>query len=227
MSEVETKAVAEETKPAATTTVVNKKKGMNVKDLTTLGLLTGILLVMSFTPLGYFHTFGLDISLMMIPVGIGAMLMGPKAGAWLGFIFGATSFYQAMTGASPFSAMLFNISPVSTFLLCIPTRMLMGFLVGVLFIVFHKLDRKKTACFFVGGFFAAFLNTLFFMGALILFFWNTEYIQGFNQAFGGLNPVMFVVAFVGVNGALEMPASCLAGGVVAKAVSRTLYKKVV
>ncbi len=204
-----------------------KKKGLSTRELTTLGLLTGILLVMSFTPLGYFRTLGIDISLMMIPVGIGAMLMGPKAGLWLGFIFGCTSFYQAMTGSSPFSAMLFSISPLRTFLLCIPPRMLMGFLTGVLFLAFHKIDRKKTACFFAGGFFAAFLNTLFFMSALILLFWHTDYIQGFNQAFGNLNPFMFVIMFVGVNGALEMPASCIAGGVVAKAVSRTLYKKVV
>ncbi|MBQ5709085.1 MAG: ECF transporter S component, partial [Anaerotignum sp.] len=204
MSEVETKV--EEVK--ATTA---KKKRMNVKDLTTLGLLTGILLVMAFTPLGYFHTFGLDISLMMIPVGIGAMLMGPKAGAWLGFIFGATSFYQAVTGASPFSAMLFNISPVNTFLLCIPTRMLMGFVTGLIFLLVSKLDKKKTVCFFVGGFFAAFLNTVFFMSTLILLFWNTDYIQGFNQAFGGVNPFLFVVMFVGVNGMLEWPASCIAG----------------
>ena len=222
MSEVETKAV-ETTEVKA----VSKKKGMNVKDLTTLGLLTGILLVMAFTPLGYFHTFGLDISLMMIPVGIGAMLMGPKAGAWLGFIFGATSFYQAVTGASPFSAMLFNISPFNTFLLCIPTRMLMGFLTGVIFLIVSKLDRKKTVSYFVGGFFAAFLNTVFFMGTLILLFWNTEYIQGFNQTMGNVNPFLFVVMFVGVNGMLEWPASCIAGGVVSKAVSRTLYKKVV
>ena len=200
---------------------------MSARDLTTLGLLTGILLVMSFTPLGYFHTFGLDISLMMIPVGIGAMLMGPKAGAWLGFVFGATSFYQAMPGASPFSAMLFNISPLGTFVTCIPTRMLMGFLTGVIFLAAQKLDKKKTVCFFVGGFFAAFLNTLFFMSTLLLCFWNTDYIQGFNQAFGNVNPFVFVVLFVGINGALEMPASCIAGGIVSKAVSRTLYKKVV
>ena len=218
---VETKA---ETK---TTTVTAKKKGMSVKDLATLGLLTGVLLLMAFTPLGYFHTFGLDISLMMIPVGIGAMLMGPKAGAWLGFIFGATSFYQALTGASPFSAMLFSISPVNTFLLCIPTRILMGFVTGVIFLLVSKLDKKKTVCYFVGGFSAAFLNTVFFMGTLILLFWNTEYIQSFNQTMGNVNPFLFVVLFVGINGAMEWPASCIAGGIVSKAVSRTLYKKVV
>lgn len=211
------------------TTVVagKKKRKMSVKDMTTLGLLTGILLVMNFTPLGYVHTFGVDISLMMIPVGIGAMLMGPKGGAWLGFIFGATSFYQALTGTSVFSATLFNISPMRTFLLCIPTRMLMGFLTGVLFLIVSKLDRKKTVCFFVGGFFAAFLNTVFFMGTLILLFWNTDYIQGFNTAFGGVNPFVFVAMFVGVNGILEWPASCIAGGVVSKAIHRALYKKVV
>ena len=60
------------------TKTVSTKKRMSVKDLTTLGLLTGILLVMAFTPLGYFHTLGVDISLMMIPVGIGAMLMALK-----------------------------------------------------------------------------------------------------------------------------------------------------
>ena len=184
------------------TNTTTKKKGMSARELTTLGLLTGILLLMSFTPLGYFHTFGLDISLMMIPVGIGAMLMGPKAGTWLGFIFGATSFYQSMTGSSPFSTMLFNINPFYTFLLCIPTRMLMGFLTGVIFKVVQKVDRKKTACFFVGGFFAAFLNTLFFMSVLIICYWNTEFIQGINETLGNLNPLPFVVAFVGVNGAL-------------------------
>lgn len=210
-----------------TETAVTSKKQMSAKDLTTLGLLTGILLVMNFTPLGYVHTFGVDISLMMIPVGIGAMLMGPKGGAWLGFVFGATSFYQAVTGTSVFSATLFNISPINTFLLCIPTRVLMGFLTGVIFKLVAKLDKKKTACFFVGGFFAAFLNTLFFMGTLVLLFWNTEYIQSFNTVFGGVNPFVFVVMFVGVNGMLEWPASCIAGGIVSKAISRTLYKKVV
>lgn len=204
-----------------------KKGRMAARDLTTLGLLTGVLLLMSVTPLGYFHTFGLDISLMMVPVGIGAMLMGPKAGAWLGLVFGATSFYQSMTGSSAFSTMLFNINPFYTFLLCIPTRVLMGFLTGVIFKAVQKVDKKKTVCYFVGGFFAAFLNTLFFMSVLIICYWNTEFIQGINETLGNLSPLPFVVAFIGVNGALEMPSSCIVGGIVSKAVSRALYRKTV
>lgn len=206
-------------------TQTEKKSKMSARELTTLGLLTGVLLLMSVTPLGYFHTFGLDISLMMVPVAIGAMLMGPKAGAWLGLIFGATSFYQAVTGSSTFSTMLFNINPIYAFLLCIPTRVLMGFLTGVIFKAAQKVDKKKTVCYFVGGFFAAFLNTLFFMGVLLICYWNTEFIQGINETLGGLNPLMFVVAFVGVNGALEMPSSCIVGGIVSKAVNRALYTK--
>lgn len=206
-------------------TQTEKKSKMSARELTTLGLLTGVLLLMSVTPLGYFHTFGLDISLMMVPVAIGAMLMGPKAGAWLGLIFGATSFYQAVTGSSAFSTMLFNINPIYAFLLCIPTRVLMVFLTGVIFKAAQKVDKKKTVCYFVGGFFAAFLNTLFFMGMLLICYWNTEFIQGINETLGGLNPLMFVVAFVGVNGALEMPSSCIVGGIVSKAVNRALYTK--
>ena len=133
-------------------TQTEKKSKLSARELTTLGLLTGVLLLMSVTPLGYFHTFGLDISLMMVPVAIGAMLMGPKAGAWLGLIFGATSFYQAVTGSSAFSTMLFNINPIYAFLLCIPTRVLMGFLTGVIFKAAQKVDKKKTVCYFVGGF---------------------------------------------------------------------------
>lgn len=203
-----------------------KARGISARDLTSMGLLTGILLLMSFTPLGYFRTLGLSISLMMIPVGIGAMLVGPKAGLWLGFVFGATSFYQAMSGSSPFSAMLMLISPLRTFLVCVPTRMLMGWLTGMLFLAVRKVLSGRTAGYFIGGFLAAFLNTVFFMGALLLLFWNTEYIQGLNMSLGNLNPLMFVVAFVGINGALEMPASCVVGGIITKAVSRTLHKKV-
>ncbi len=220
MNEIETvnEQEAKETVP---------KKRITVKDLVTLGLLTGVLLLMSFTPLGYFHTIGLDVSLMMIPVAIGAMLLGPNAGAWLGLVFGGTSFYQALTGASAFSTMLLNINPFYAFLLCVPTRVLMGFLTGLIFKVVQFFDWRKTICYFIGGFFAAFLNTVFFMSVFILCYWNTEFVQGINETLGSSSPLPFVVAFVGVNGALEMSASCLVGGIVAKAVSRALYKKTV
>lgn len=198
---------------------------VSTQELTAKGLLTGVLLVMSFTPLGYFHTLGLDISLMMIPVAIGAMLMGPNTGLWLGFVFGATSFQQALMGTSMFSTTLLNINPIGTFILCIPTRMLMGYLTGVCFRWISKMDKTKTVCYFAGGFLAAFLNTILFMSVLLLFFWNTPFIQEINASFGNLNLFLFVFAFVGINGLLEMPASCVVGGMVSKVLAKTVCRK--
>lgn len=65
-----------------------------------VGILTAIVLVMSFTPLGYLHIGPFSMSLLSIPVVIGAMLVGPEAGALLGLVFGLTSFAQCF-GADP------------------------------------------------------------------------------------------------------------------------------
>ena len=83
-------------------TQTEKKSKMSARELTTLGLLTGVLLLMSVTPLGYFHTFGLDISLMMACCNR-RDADGPAQGHGWELIFGATSFYQAVTGTSAFN----------------------------------------------------------------------------------------------------------------------------
>ncbi len=198
---------------------------LSVKDLTTTGMMIGIILLMSFTPLGFLRTAGLEVSLITIPVAIGAMIIGPRAGLLLGTVFGLTSFYQCF-GMSPFGAALLGINPFLTFLVCVPTRALMGWLTGILFKGIEKLDRSKTVCFFIGGLIAAILNTLLFMGALMLFFWNTDYIQSINASIGNLSIFAFVLTFVGVNGLLEMPATCIVGGVVSKTLKKVLYKKI-
>ena len=198
---------------------------LSVKDLTTTGMMIGIILLMSFTPLGYLRTAGLEVSLITIPVAIGAMIIGPRAGLLLGTVFGLTSFYQCF-GMSPFGAALLGINPFLTFLVCVPTRALMGWLTGVIFIGIEKLDRSKTVSFFIGGLIAAILNTLLFMGALLLFFWNTDYIQSINASIGNLSIFAFVLTFVGINGLLEMPATCIVGGVVSKTLKKVLYKKI-
>ena len=181
-----------------------------------MAILIAVVLIMAFTPLGYLKTAGLEISLITIPVAIGAMVIGPGAGAVLGAVFGITSFYQCF-GMSPFGAMLLSINPLYTFLVCVPTRILMGYLAGVLFKVFIKADKGNTVCYFAGGFITAFLNTLFFMSILILLFWNTDYIQGLAA---GNNVMLFVILFVGINGVVEWIATTIVGGIVSKAVAK-------
>lgn len=182
-----------------------------------LAILIAIVLIMAFTPLGYLKTAGLEISLLTIPVAVGAMVLGPAEGAVLGAVFGLTSFYQCF-GISFLGTGLLNINPFLTFLVCVPTRILMGYLGGLCFKLLQKADKHNTICYFIGGFLTAFLNTLFFMTTLMLFFGNSEFIQSFNA--NGSNILIFVCLFVGINGVVEWIATCVAGGVVSKAVAK-------
>lgn len=193
----------------------------STKELALTGMMIAIIITMSLTPLGFLKTFGASISLIPIPVGIGAMVLGRKVGAILGLTFGLMSFSQAF-GTSPFSTMLMSINPFYTFILSVPTRALMGFCVGVIFEKLHEKAPTSKMPYYISGLMAAFLNTFFYMTMVIVLFWNTDYIQTFNSNFGNLNPLFFVIAFVGVNGALEMPSSCLIGGYIASVLKKVI-----
>lgn len=180
-------------------------------------VLIAIILIMGFTPLGYLRTAGLEISLLTIPVVVGAMVVGPGCGALLGLIFGLTSFYQCF-GMSVFGAALLAVNPFLTFLVCVPTRALMGYLSGLIFKGLLKVDKTRTVTYFVTGLLGAFLNTLLFMGTLMICFGNSSFIKEMNTK--NLNVFAFVLFLCGINGLLEMPLSCIVGGGVAKALSR-------
>ena len=197
------------------------KQTSGTRRLTQLALLAALLLVMNFTPLGYLQVGPLSMSLMSIPVAIGAMLMGPVDGAILGGVFGATSFLQAVQGTSAMGAALFAYSPVGSFVVCFVARVLVGICCGLVYQGMRKiLPGKEKVCAAVGGFSAAFLNTVFFMGFLVLLFYGSPYVQGLVEALGVSNPLAFVVAVVGVQAIVEWAACC----VVAAAVTVPLRK---
>lgn len=72
--------------------------------LAILGLMTGVLLLMAYTPLGYLNIGPLAITFNMIPVAICAITLGPAGGAIAGAVFGLTSFLQCI-GVGGTSAM--------------------------------------------------------------------------------------------------------------------------
>ncbi len=80
-----------------------------------VALLVAIIIVMSYTPLGYLKTLGVEISFLMVPVAIGAIMLGPAVGAFLGAVFGISSFLQCF-GISQFGTMLLSINPIFTFI---------------------------------------------------------------------------------------------------------------
>ena len=60
-----------------------KTKKLSTKQLTVLGLMIAVLVLMSYTPLGYLNIGPLAITFNMIPVAIAAISCGPLGGAVL------------------------------------------------------------------------------------------------------------------------------------------------
>ena len=196
-------------------------KNMNTRTLTRVALLVAIELVMKAVGLGSVPMGPLYMSFLTLPIAVGAITMGPAVGAILGGVFGAVSFYDAITGASAMTGALFQVSPLNTFILCVGMRVLMGLCVGLIFNGLKKLDKSRTWSYIVSAMCAPALNTLFFMGYIVLAFYGC-YVQNLVSVKGAANPFMFVVLLVGVQGVAEFLVSGILGGIVARAVAKYL-----
>ena len=194
------------------------KTGNRSRSTTLLGLLTAILMVLSMTPLGYLNIGPLAISFNMIPVAVGAAALGPMGGAVLGAVFGMTSFLQCLGigGSSAMGVILFHINPFLAFVQRFVPRLVTGFLVGYIYRGARKFFKAGIAG-GAAGFCAALLNTVLFMGALVLLFGNTQYL---TDLMAGRNVIVFICTFVGVNAVFEM----LAATAVTAALCATLEK---
>ena len=195
-----------------------KSNKFTTSQLTILGLMSGILFLMAYTPLGYLNIGPLAVTFNVIPVAICAVVLGPTGGAVAGAVFGLTSFLQAMGigGTSALGAALFQINPFLSAVQCFVPRILDGLLIGFIYRGMRKKTNVYASC-AVTGFFSAFLNTLFFMTALVGLFGNTEYVQGL---IGGRNVILFCCAFVGINAVCEMVSSTIITGAVGAALSK-------
>lgn len=191
------------------------KTGVNTQKLTQLALLTAIIILMAFTPIGYIKTFGVEITLLVIPVTVGAIVAGPAAGAFLGGVFGITSFIQCF-GMSAFGAALLAINPIATLFMCLVPRILMGWIAGLIFVGLRKGGFKEIA-YPVASLSGALLNTIFFMITLLVFFYRSDFIQGLAGSFGSKNIFQFVIALVGINGLVEAITCFLIGTAIARA----------
>ena len=190
---------------------------MKIAVFTRTALLTAIIFVLSFTPIGYLKVGPFDITFLTIPVIIGAITTGPAVGAFLGAVFGLTSFMQATFGASPLGSVLFSISPIFSAVLCFIPRILMGWLCGLLYRGLNRKGNDSVVSICVSSIAGALMNTVFFMTAFMLLFGNTEYVLNLR---GGANVLAFLVAMVGVNGVVEA-ISC---AVIGTAISKPLLK---
>lgn len=194
----------------------------HVRYLTQLALLVAIEMVMKAIGLGSVPVGPLYMSFLTVPIAVGAIVLGPLAGMILGGVFGAVSFLDAIKGASIMTSNLLAGSPLHTFMLCFVMRVLMGLCVGLVYRGMEKVCRKSVVNCFVTSLSAPLLNTLFFMGYIVLAFYQSAYIQGLVAAKGAANPLMFVVLLVGFQGVVEAIVCSVAGTAVAGGVKRAL-----
>ena len=177
-------------------------------------LFVAIVLLMAFVPnLGYINLIVIKATTIHIPVILGAVFLGPKRGAFLGGVFGATSFINNTFNPSVLS---FAFSPVvayelvgasgifKTLFICFVPRILIGVVAYYVFIAVKKLLAGKkvrnTVAFAAAGVAGALTNTILVMGSMFLLykeaFANARQIP-LNAVFGA------VMGIVGVNGVPE------------------------
>lgn len=204
---------------------MERKPNARTRRLTQLALLLALVLIMSYTPLGYLPVGPLVLSLLTIPVAVGAIVMGPASGAILGGAFGLTSFFNAVRGGGGMTSIFFTLNPLGTFLLCFGARLAMGWLCGLVYRAARRLwPQRRRLCCAIGGLAAPLLNTLLFMGLLVILFYQTDYVQGLVAEMGAANPFVFVVGMVGIQGLVEALLGCLVGAAVTAPLLRVVER---
>lgn len=188
-------------------------------------MLAAIVVVMALTPIGYLRVGPLELTLIMVPVIIGAVTCGPAVGALLGGVFGITSFVQCFMG-SPLGAILVTHSIPRTFLVCVITRILAGLLCGLLFKVCFPHDKKGSWSYLVAGISGSLLNTLFFLGALALLFFGVTFSPEQAASLGGVDTMLKTVIAIaaGINAPIELLVCAVLGSAVGKGVAVALRK---
>ena len=199
---------------------MNHTKKLDVRTLTQLAILVAIELVMKLIGLGSVPVGPLYMSFLTVPIAVGAIVLGPVAGAILGGVFGLVSFMDAVKGASIMTSSLLAVSPVHTFILCFGMRVLMGMCVGLIYGGMARVCHRRVVNCFVTSLAAPLLNTLFFMGYIVLAFYQTDYVQSLVFAKGASNPLMFVVLLVGVQGVVEAIVCSVTGTAIGTALLR-------
>lgn len=174
-----------------------KEKQIPLKSVMGLAVFALIIVVMAFTPAGFLKIGNLEASFLVVPVAIGAILLGPTNGAVLGLVMGVVSFAQCF-GASDMGSALFGVSAINTFLLCVIPRVICGWMAGVFYDLLSKIDKTGFVPQIAAAVVCPLFNFILFMLGLSLLFGQTPYLLnlqtqmnasgiGFYFALGGMN----------------------------------------
>ena len=161
--------------------------------LVTMGILTAIVVVLQSLAIAIrFGTF--NITLVLVPIVVGAALYGWKAGAWLGFVFGVVVLF---TDAGAFLA----INVPGTIATCILKGALAGAAAGAVYRLVSK--KNKVAAVISAGVVSPVVNTGLFLLGCYAFFFDTIKEWAAGAGFEDAGTYM-MTAFVGLNFVVEL-----------------------
>ena len=194
-------------------------KNQKTFDLVLTALFTAIIVIMAYTPLGYIPLVVINATIIHIPVILGALFLGKKHGAFLGFVFGLTSFLK--NTFSPATASAFVFSPVlassmigpagviKSTLICFVPRILVGVVPCLVYALIRKFAKGKAGKAIglaAAGFSGAFTNTILVMGGIYVLY-GASYAEAVGVAADGL--LGFIMGIVGFNGVIEAVLAAL------------------
>ena len=143
-------------------------KNVNIKRMVGIALLIALIVVLQaiggmIPPIG-----GFSISLVLIPIVLGAAMYGPGAGALLGAAFGTIVYINCVTGADPGGAMVFQANPALCFIVVLAKGILAGFVSGLVYKLLKKVNPYiAIVC---AAVICPVVNTGVFLGCMSLFF---------------------------------------------------------
>lgn len=179
-------------------------KENSVKKMVITAILSAIIVIMGYTPLGLIPLPTMTATILHIPVVIGAILYGPKMGLVLGTVMGLTTMTKAILApAGPLDPLFMN--PI----LSILPRALMGILSAYVFIGLKKALKKPVVNLILTGISASVLNTVLTLGTLAIIYSNAieQILNELNMA-GTVSA--FILGIVTTNGVAETVITALA-----------------
>lgn len=172
-------------------------KKMSTKEMVTAGVLSAIIVVLGYTPLGLIPLPTMTATILHIPVAIGAILYGPQMGLTLGVVMGLTTLSKAMLApVNPLDPLFMN--PLVSLL----PRALMGLLTAYVFIGLTKLIKKPSINIGITAAVASIANTVFTLGALVLVY-SKQVAEFLEQIEVPGTVIAFVLGIAGSSGIAE------------------------
>lgn len=172
-----------------------------------VAMMAAIIIVLANTPLGMIPLPTTKATTTHIPVIIGAIILGPLAGAILGGVFGVCSIisntFAPVATSFAFSPFLSDTGlsgAVKAVWVAVGCRIMIGVVAGWVWIVLKKLRVSDTPALAVTGFVGSITNTVMVMGSIGLLF-TQQYAQAKKVAMEAVTGLIMVT--VGVNGVPE------------------------